>query len=131
MSMSDLISRAEAIDAVHKEFDGCLVWDESGQRTADEVENILDGLPSVQPERLTDDDFETIRIHLSACKERLCNQQRWEEAEKYQRILDRFMAFASSQQKPLKYSGDSICIYCMTSDCDGCMYEPMEGVING
>ena len=48
-------------------------------------------------ERLTDDDFETIRIHLNAQKEKLCNQQRWEEAKEYQRIIDRFMAFASAQ----------------------------------
>jgi len=53
--------------------------------------------PSVQPERLTDNDFEIIRIHLNAYKEKLCNQQRWDEAEEYQRIIDRFMAFASAQ----------------------------------
>lgn len=34
----------------------------------------------------------------------------------------------SAQQKPLKYTGDSICLYCQTINCDGCMYEPMEGV---
>ena len=50
-----------------------------------------------QPERLTDDDFETIRIHLNAYKEKLCNQRRWKEAEEYQRIIDRFIAFASTQ----------------------------------
>ena len=44
--MSELISRQDAIDAVHYEFDECLVWDESGQTTADEVERILDYLPS-------------------------------------------------------------------------------------
>lgn len=54
-------------------------------------------LPSAEPGRLTDDDFETIRIHLNAYKEKLCNQQRWEEAEEYQRIIDRFMAFASAE----------------------------------
>lgn len=48
--MNDLISRQAAIDAVHDEFDGCLVWDESGQTTADEVERILYGLPSATPE---------------------------------------------------------------------------------
>ena len=58
-----------------------------------------DVLPSTQPERLTDDDFETIRIHLNAIKEKLCNQRRWEEANEYQRIIDRFMAFASAQPK--------------------------------
>lgn len=52
-----------------------------------------------QPERLTDDDFETIRIHLSAFKESLCNQRRWKEAENYERLIGRFMSFASSQSK--------------------------------
>lgn len=46
--MSDLISRQAAIDAVHEEFDTCTVWDESGRYTADEVERILDCVPSVQ-----------------------------------------------------------------------------------
>ena len=36
----------------------------------------------------------------------------------------------SAQQKPLKYSGESICVYCMTGDCAGCEYEPMEGVMD-
>ena len=44
--MTDLISRQAAIDAVHEEFDGCLVWDESGETTANEFERILDYLPS-------------------------------------------------------------------------------------
>ena len=51
--MSDLISRQDAIKAVHEEFDKCLVWDESGERTADEVDRILDSVPSAQPERKT------------------------------------------------------------------------------
>lgn len=60
-----------------------------------EMQDII--LPSAEPKRLTDDDFETIRIHLNAYKENLCNQQRWKEAEEYQRIIDRFMAFVSAQ----------------------------------
>lgn len=48
--MDDLISRQAAIDAVHKEFDDCIVWDESGMTTANEVERILDSVPSAQPE---------------------------------------------------------------------------------
>ena len=52
-----------------------------------------------QSEHLTDDDFETIRIHLSAFKESLCNQRRWKEAEDYERLISRFMSFASSQSK--------------------------------
>ena len=66
------------------------------------VKQWLDHLPSAEPERLTDDDFETIRIHLNAQKEKLCNQQRWEEAEEYQRIIDRFMAFASAQPEIIR-----------------------------
>ena len=65
-------------------------WEDVCMTTANEI-------PAAQPERLTDDDFETIRIHLNAYKEKLCNQQRWEEADEYQRIIDRFMAFASAQ----------------------------------
>ena len=65
---------------------------------------VMDGtterFPSAQPEWLTDDDFETIKIHLNAYKEKLCNQQRWQEAGEYQRIIDRFMAFASAQPEP-------------------------------
>lgn len=48
--MNDLIYRQMAIDAVHEEFDECLVWDESGRRTADEFETIINQLPSAQPE---------------------------------------------------------------------------------
>lgn len=52
------------------------------------------------PQWLTDDDFETIRIHLNALKEELCNQHRWKEAEEYQRIIDRFMVFPSADVRP-------------------------------
>ena len=49
--MSDFIDRQDAIDAIHKEFDEICVWDESGQATANEVENILYEVPSADPER--------------------------------------------------------------------------------
>ena len=49
--MDDLISRQAAIDAVHKKFDEVCVWDESGQTTANEVENILYEVPSADTER--------------------------------------------------------------------------------
>lgn len=49
--MNNLISRQDAIDAVHEEFDEVLVWDESGKRTADEFEDIIARVPSAQPER--------------------------------------------------------------------------------
>jgi hypothetical protein len=88
--MGDLISRQAAIDAVNTALFPKI-------NTAKDAEKVLRNLPSAQPERLTDDDFETIRIHLSAYKERLCNQHRWKEAEEYQRIIDRFMSFANAQ----------------------------------
>lgn len=37
---------------------------------------------------LSKDEIETIRIHMSAFKELLCNQKRWNEAKKYQHIVD-------------------------------------------
>jgi len=66
------------------------------------IDNAISELPPTQPERLTDDDFETIRIHLSAFKEGLCNQRRWNEAKDYQRLIDRFMSFASAQTENLQ-----------------------------
>ena len=95
-TMSDTISRQAAIDAVNKiapvntEYD-CRLLDIL------DVRYVLTELPSAEPEWLTDDDFETIRIHLNAQKEKLCNQRRWEEAEEYQRIIDRFVEFASAE----------------------------------
>ena len=68
-----------------------------------EVQEVQDvSITSAEPERLTDDDFETIRIHLNAQKEKLCNQQRWEEAKEYQRIIDRFMAFVSAESEVIR-----------------------------
>lgn len=42
----EYIERQAVIDAIHEEFDECVVWDESGERTADEVESIIDRVPS-------------------------------------------------------------------------------------
>lgn len=47
--MSDLISRRAAIKAIHDAFDECLVWDESGETTANEVERVLRELPTIEP----------------------------------------------------------------------------------
>ena len=89
--MDDLISRKFLIEAFKEEF--YAMYSDDFNYMIKWFEN----LPAAQPERLTDDDFEAIRIHLNACKEKLCNQQRWEEAEEYQRIIDRFMAYVSAQ----------------------------------
>jgi len=95
--MYDPISRQAAIDALGEKP---LAWTEGEyelglqQQWESDVE-ALKNLPSAKPERLTDDDYEAIRIHLSAIKEGLCNQHRWKEAEEYERIIDRFVALVS------------------------------------
>lgn len=96
--MGDLINRQDAIDALNGTI--TLTGHVNVEATMEYIRSVADRLnrlPSIQSERLTNDDFETIRIHLNAYKEKLCNQQRCEEAEEYQRIIDRFMAFASAQ----------------------------------
>ena len=124
--MDDLISRQAAIDAIN-DLPDCPngfsdVYDKSC------IIGVLEQLPPAQSERLTDDDFETIRIHLNAQKENLCNQQRWKEAEEYQRIIDRFMAFASAQSVRKKgkwrvYEGEMTCSCCETTFyTDLCQY---------
>lgn len=102
--MSDLISREEAIKAVKFYETFCDPYPR--------VIEALEDLPSAQPERLTDDDFETIRIHLNAFKENLCNQRRWKEAEEYQRIIDRFMSFASAQPREGKWIDSGYGVEC-------------------
>ena len=142
--MRELIDRQEAVDALKicdANYDGtncdkCPLRDErwNGAWYDDETDchtklmrdsaKLLE-MSSAQPERLTDDDFETIRIHLNAFKENLCNQRRWKEAEEYQRIIDRFMAFASAQPckgKWIDYSDEGYveCPFCHSAtNCDG------------
>lgn len=43
--MAEYIDKQVAIDAVHGEFDECLVWDTSGLETANVVENVLGIIP--------------------------------------------------------------------------------------
>ena len=57
----------------------------------------IDELPSVQPTQLTDEDKETIRIHLNAFKESLCNQGRWYEATEYEELIHRLLSTSSVQ----------------------------------
>lgn len=59
----------------------------------------IDEQPTIEPHptQLTDEDKETIRIHLSAFKERLCNQHRWNEAEEYEELITRLLSTTSAQ----------------------------------
>ena len=168
--MSDLISRKEAVDIgrratvdtnpshfdSHQKFEqfmddveissfGRWQWANGFNTALTAISIDLKQLPSAEPERLTDDDFETIRIHLNAQKEKLCNQQRWKEAEEYQRIIDRFMTFASAEQERKKGkwiyatnapSGEScyVCSECgvkldsrYTSYCGNCGADMRKG----
>lgn len=52
--MVDLIDRQQVIDAIHYEYDGCCNIDESGSSIADDIERIIDNVPSVQPESYGD-----------------------------------------------------------------------------
>lgn len=99
--MNDLINRQQTIDEVQRIGRIATLADGDSVIRASAVDYVLHNMPPAQPEELTDDDFETIRIHLNAYKEKLCNQWRWKEAEEYQRIIDRFMAFASAQPEAI------------------------------
>ena len=79
----DCVDRQMAIDAVSGGM--CSGWD------CDVIDK-LKALPSVQPTQLTDEDKEIIRIHLSAIKERLCNQRRWNEAREYEELINRLLS---------------------------------------
>lgn len=47
--MNDLIDRQQVIDAIHYEYDGCGNIDESGSAIANDIERIIDNVPSIQP----------------------------------------------------------------------------------
>lgn len=87
---NDLISRRAAIDAVHEEFDDCLLWDESGKRTADEFEIIINRLPSAQPEPLTGKE-KMIFLAAMAKEENICKQidDEYRDCELYEDSLVR------------------------------------------
>ena len=48
--MNDLISREVAIAEVHKNYDAILDFKSNGRTVADSFEDIINSLPSVQPE---------------------------------------------------------------------------------
>ena len=72
-NMNDLISRQAAIDAVHKNYDTILDFKSDGRTVADSFEDIINALPSAQPEQLTDKEQ---RIFLAAMgrEEKVCEE---------------------------------------------------------
>ena len=93
----DCVDRAEVIKAVKFYETFCDPYPR--------VIEALEELPSVQPTTLTEDDKETIRIHLSAFKERLCNQCRWNEAKEYEELISRFLSTPSVQPRKGEWAG--------------------------
>ena len=104
----------------------------------------IDDQPTIEPQptQLTDDDKETIRIHLSSFKESLCNQRRWNEAKEYEELISRLLSTSSVQPRKgkwIKINPANIyeCSECgknvMTDDisaydfCHGCGAEMREG----
>ena len=108
--MSDLIRRAEAKEALRerlKRIPTYAIW----------AMHIIDELPSVQPTQLTDEDKETIRIHLNAFKESLCNQGRWYEATEYEELIHRLL---SIQPRKGKWIIDKDKFGYYVSECSNC-----------
>lgn len=66
--MDDLISRQTAIEAVHKNYDTILDFKSDGRTVADSFEDIINALPSAQPERKTG--LWEINEHTYACNNR-------------------------------------------------------------
>ena len=91
----DLISRQNTADVMER-----WLYDGEDKRT---VKEVVYELPSAQPTQLTDEDKETIRIHLSAFKEKLCNQHRWNEAKEYEELISRLLSTASVQPQKGKW----------------------------
>ena len=49
--------------------------------------------------QLTMEEIKTIRIHINAIKENLCNQHRYKEAEEYQQIVDKLDIMMDAERK--------------------------------
>lgn len=99
----DLISRAAAttipiLPIEHRKYQTMNIDDAYDLGWLD-CQNCIEKLPPAEPERngLTKDDIETIRIHLSAIKENLCNQRRWKEAQEYEDLIKRLLSASSAQ----------------------------------
>lgn len=65
------------------------VWKDPYYTTA--VETAVEGW-NRRKCKLTDDDIETIRIHISAFKGELSKQHRWEDAQEYDDLINRLMS---------------------------------------
>lgn len=109
--MDELISRQKAIEAIEEMQKPIMRSNFSHEqfifRGMSEARQAIIDLPSLQPTQLTEDDKETIRIHLSAFKENLCNQHRWNEAKEYEELISRLLSTPSVQPRKGKWIKDN------------------------
>ena len=131
----DLIDRREAIEALF-DWEMTYDWDdhcrEEDPKPAYIVSpsDVIEHLPSAQPEaQLSEESTTSDCISRQAAIDLFPNDTlEWDTKGGYiaphlARQMIEELPF--TQLKPLKYSGTSICCYCKTTDCDGCLYEPM------
>lgn len=66
-----------------------------------EIIEIVEEQPTVKvvSSQLTNEEIETIRIHINAFKEKLCNQLRYKEAEDYQQIVDKLDTMMGAERE--------------------------------
>lgn len=111
--MSELIERQAVID----------LWDKYHPTIAVDAMQYdaeLRQLPHAQPTQLTDDDIEIIRVHLSAIKENLCNQHRWNEAKEYEALIDRLSAQPEPCEDAVSREAVQDTIHKWCGDCVDC-----------
>lgn len=116
--MKDLIDRQAAIKAIKDLHDCYNGFSDTYDKAC--IIGVLEELPPAQPKQtfLTNDDIETIRIHLGAFKEKLCNQKRWNEAKEYEGIIERLLSLPSAQPEIIR-----------CKDCKWCkeLYDSFDG----
>lgn len=119
--INNSINRQMAIDAINSYF-GFNIEDEYGST----VQEVLNGLPPAQLDliaKIQNGIKATDADDAYSCGMR--NGMKWCIS-----LIDGkeplYENCPSVQQKPLKYTGESICVYCRTTNCKGCIYEPMS-----
>lgn len=95
--MDDLISRQEAIDAVRSDYEGILNFTSDGHTIADSVEDIINALPSVQPEPTTE--IQKILNYLDTTLHPIVSPDNWNV---YSELYDMVSSLLSAQSERKK-----------------------------
>ena len=90
----DADALAKFIDYGHLNNPNEKLYSENDIREMIDMMPTIDAVPS-----LTEEEIETIRIHMNAHKETLCNQHRWKEAEEYQQIVDKLETMMDAERR--------------------------------